>query len=85
MTNGGHDSAITANHGHTLMVPAADFTASGDITYSILGSADHDHMITLTAAQRTMILGGSMVTTASTLGSSTAFPTHLHNVTVACA
>ena len=79
-TNGAHDTVITGNHGHTLMVPAADFAAAGDRTYDITGSADHPHAVTLTAAQRTTLLGGGTVTTTSTTNLA-----HSHDVTVACA
>lgn len=79
-TNGAHDTAITANHGHALMVPAADFVAAGDKTYDIQGSAAHTHSITLSQAQRATILGGGTVTVTSTVGFA-----HTHDVTVACA
>ncbi|MFO0595247.1 MAG: hypothetical protein U0228_08080 [Myxococcaceae bacterium] len=78
-TNGATASAITFNHGHTLMVPAADFVATGDKIYDITGSALHAHSITLTAAQRATILAGGMVTVTSTLTG------HTHDVTVVCA
>lgn len=78
-TNGAHDTAITFNHGHSLLVPAADFTASGDKIYDIKGASLHSHTITLTAAQRATILGGTSVTVTSTTTD------HSHDVTVACA
>lgn len=78
--NGGHATEISNNHGHELMVPAADFSANADKTYSIMGQATHDHTLTLTAAQLSQIAQGTMVTAQS---STTAG--HLHNVTVGCA
>jgi hypothetical protein len=77
--NGAHDTNITLNHGHSLMVPAADFSAVGDKVYDIMGGSLHSHSITLTAAQRATILGGGSVTVTSTLTG------HTHDVTVACA
>jgi hypothetical protein len=79
-TNGGTASAISANHGHALTVPTGDFADGADHTYSIQGTATHDHEITLTAAQMTSIRGGDMVTVTSTLTFS-----HTHSVTVVCA
>jgi hypothetical protein len=44
-------AAIGANHGHMMMVTAAEVNAGLDKTYSIQGSAGHTHMVTVTAAQ----------------------------------
>ena len=79
LNNGGTASDITFNHGHVLMVPAADFTAAGAKTYDITGSALHGHSITLSQAQRASVLAGTPVTVTSTLTG------HTHDVTVACA
>jgi hypothetical protein len=79
--HGGTASAITANHGHALMVPVADFTSPQiDHTYSIQGSAGHDHTITLTGAQLADVLAGNTVTVTSTETLA-----HTHGVTVICA
>ncbi len=79
-TSGAHDTSITANHGHSLLVPATDFSATGDKTYDIRGTASHAHSMTLTEAQRTSIKGGTAVVVTSTVVAS-----HSHDVTVACA
>jgi|APLak6261679142_1056127.scaffolds.fasta_scaffold00026_83 hypothetical protein len=73
------NNGITGNHGHSLMVPAADFGGSGDKTYDITGTSAHSHTITLTAAQRTTILAGTSLTVTSTSSG------HTHDVTVTCA
>jgi hypothetical protein len=79
-TNGAHDSAISLNHGHALLVPAADFQATGSKTYDITGTSLHSHSITLSEAQRATLLGGGTVMVTSTIGNA-----HTHVVTVACA
>ena len=72
--------AISANHGHTMTVTAAEVSAAVTKTYSIQGSAGHAHQVTVTAAQfRALGLGGT-VTVASTTGAG-----HTHSVTVRCA
>ncbi len=73
------NNGITGNHGHSLMVPAADFGGPGDKTYDITGTSAHSHTITLTAAQRTTILAGTSLTVTSTSSG------HTHDVTVTCA
>jgi len=51
-------------------------------TYSIVGSATHDHTVTLTPAQLQMIKAMSAVVVTSTIGGT---PSHSHDVTVNCA
>lgn len=75
-------TAISANHGHTLTIPAADVNSMVSITYNIQGLADHNHQITLTPAQLAQIKVMTAVTITSTLGGS---PSHTHDVTVNCA
>jgi hypothetical protein len=75
-------SAITANHGHTLTISAADVDSTVNKIYSIMGGATHDHSITLTPAQLQMIKVMNAVVVTSTLGGS---PSHTHDVTVNCA
>lgn len=75
-------TAISANHGHTLTIPAADVNSMVSMTYNIQGLADHNHQITLTPAQLAQIKVMTAVTITSTLGGS---PSHTHDVTVNCA
>lgn len=78
-TSGATARTISANHGHALAIPAADFASGTDHTYSIMGTADHDHELTLTAAQLAQIFSGSQVQVTS--GETNI---HTHLVTAAC-
>jgi len=80
--NGAKDTAIATNHAgslHALVVPMADFVTPAMKTYTIKGASAHDHSITLTAAQLTMLKAGTPVTVTSTTGNG-----HMHAVTVGC-
>lgn len=79
-TNGAIATAISANHGHSLRVPATDFTDGADKTYDILGSSTHSHFVTLSLAQRNTLLAGTPVTVVSTSAEQ-----HTHAVTISCA
>jgi hypothetical protein len=75
---------ISANHGHELTVPWVDVTGAGERDYSIQGSADHDHIATLSsddydalAADETVMVGTWTLEWPSTND-------HEHDVTVAC-
>lgn len=77
---GAKATTISANHGHSLVVPKADVTAAVSKTYSIQGTSSHPHQITITAAQfATLKTGRSVSVTSSSVSS------HVHTVTVACA
>jgi hypothetical protein len=75
-------TAITANHNHALTIPAADTDSMVAKTYSIMGTATHDHEIMLTPAQLAQIKTMTSVTVISTVGGS---PGHTHDVTIDCA
>ena len=77
--NGANASAISANHGHTLSVPAADVMAGTQKTYSIQGSSPHDHLLTVTAAHFATLQTNFQVVIASGSGGG-----HTHSVTVRC-
>jgi hypothetical protein len=71
---------ISNNHGHALVVPVADLSATTDKTYTIVGTSNHDHTVRLTAAQFEVLrTGGSVTVTSSTEFS------HGHQVTAGCA
>ena len=70
---------ISGNHGHTLSIPVADLDSATDKTYSIAGSAGHDHTVTFTPDQLKLLKAGKTVT----VGSSTSSQ-HAHNVTPSC-
>jgi hypothetical protein len=82
-SNGGKDTAISSNHGHSLKVPAADISAGQGGTYNIQGVADHNHTVTLSGDQLKTLASGGTVTVTSSLN----IPggDHTHNVTVGCA
>lgn len=75
-------TAVSNNHGHALVIPAADVDSTVSLTYGIRAMADHEHTITLTAAQLAQIKGKTAVTVTSSQGSS---DLHTHLVTVNCA
>jgi hypothetical protein len=60
----------------------ADATAGVNKTYSIMGSALHDHMVTITADMFSMLKAGMMISTTSTPGGS---GPHTHGILVVCA
>ena len=72
--------AISANHGHSLAVPAADISAGADKTYQIQGSSGHPHTVTITAAQFAMLAQNTSITVTSSNDAG-----HTHQVTVNCA
>jgi hypothetical protein len=75
-------TAISNNHGHALVIPAADVDSMVALTYGIRGTGDHEHLITLTPAQLAQIKGTTAVTVTSSQGSG---DLHTHLVTVNCA
>jgi hypothetical protein len=76
---GASGASISGNHGHVLTISEADLSSTVDKTYSIMGSASHDHTVTLTAAQLAMLKAGSSVAVSSTITAS-----HQHTVTSNC-
>jgi hypothetical protein len=70
---------IGSNHGHVLMVTAADAAAAMDKTYDIMGTASHTHSVTITAAMFATLETGDPVLTDSTTTSG-----HSHSITVMC-
>lgn len=69
---------IAGNHGHELVIPAADLDSATDKTYSIKGTSVHDHMVTFTVAQLGMLKAKMPVTVTSTE------TIHTHSVTAVC-
>jgi hypothetical protein len=62
------------------VIPASDLDSTVDMTYSIHGTATHDHTVTFTTAQLQMLKAGQEVTVTSTETLA-----HNHNVTASCA
>jgi len=73
-------TAIAGNHGHSLSIPAADVDSTVTMAYNIMGTADHNHLVTLNAAQLAQIKGKTAVVVISSM----AGDGHTHQVTVNC-
>jgi hypothetical protein len=67
---------ISANHGHTAVVTAAQITAANAVTLHIQGTATHDHTVDLSAAQIGQIGSKQQVAMDSSNNAG-----HLHTVT----
>lgn len=78
--NGARASAISANHGHSLVVPKTDVAAGTSMTYSIQGSASHAHQVSINSAQFAALKSGKRISVTSSVALS-----HSHTVTVSCA
>lgn len=72
-------SSISANHGHAVVLTAADLAGTQQATFSIQGTSSHDHTITLSAAQLSTLAGGGSVQVSSSEDAS-----HFHEVSVNC-
>ena len=81
---GASDAEISNNHGHLLTIPSADLDSTSDMSYSIMGSATHDHTVTLTVAQLAALKAGQVVTATSTVTDAAPFGSHSHDLTVSC-
>src|SRR5512140_2631988 len=81
LEKGGIASEITGNHGHSLDVPAADFVSHSEptYTYSIRGTATHDHQVTFTGSQLEVVSRYNSATVTSTVADG-----HTHDVTLDC-
>ncbi len=75
-TPGDVAGAISANHGHTAVVTAAQITAANAVTLDIRGTADHPHSVDLSAAEVGQVGQGQTVSKVSSNNSS-----HMHTVT----
>ena len=81
---GSSGAEITGNHGHVLTVPTTDLTSTTALTYSIMGSATHDHLVTLSPADLAQLHSGGTVTVVSSVTDAPTFGPHSHGVTVTC-
>ncbi len=79
MSCGASGTQIQGNHGHTLVIPAADLNSPIALSYSIAGFAGHDHTVTFSPAELQMLKAGQTV-----IVSSTATLSHTHVVTAVC-
>ena len=83
-TCGASGTQISGNHGHALTIASADLDSMTDKVYSIMGTAAHDHMVTLTAAQLAQLKAGQTVTVTSTATDAVGIGLHSHNLAVSC-
>jgi hypothetical protein len=60
------DFLFSPNHGHALDIPAADLDSLTDKSYSIQGTATHDHPFTLTAANLARLKAGQTILVVTT-------------------
>jgi hypothetical protein len=80
---GSSGAAISGNHGHVLTIARVDLDSMNAMTYSIMGGANHDHMVTFSPAQLQTLKTGGSVTVTSTTGDG-GLGLHSHNVTASC-
>jgi len=81
-TCGASGAEIAGNHGHVLVIPAADLDSAMPMTYGIAGTAGHNHNVTFSPAQLQTLKTGGSVTVTSTMTTTTV--THDHVVTASC-
>jgi hypothetical protein len=67
---------ISANHGHSAVITAAQITAGGAITLDIQGSATHDHKVSLSQTDMATLKNRQPVSSTSSTDAS-----HSHGVT----
>jgi hypothetical protein len=80
MTCGSTLIDIDSNHGHVLIVSAADVAAGIAKSYNIKGTSGHAHTVTITAA-----MFATLKATGTLMTSSTENSFHTHDITVTCA
>ena len=73
--------AISANHGHSAIIVAAQLTAGMGVSLDIRGSADHTHTVVLSAAEINAIAGNQQVSKGSSSSSGGSYGDHAHTVT----
>ena len=78
----GTSSTIENNHGHELDITSADIKAGVSKTYSIQGTADHSHSVTVTPDDFDLLENDSSIEVNSTTGGAN---DHTHPIIVSCA
>jgi hypothetical protein len=73
---------ISANHGHSVNVTAAEVAAGAMMTYDIQGSSTHSHEITIGPTLFGMLQDGRGISVESTPGPGDG---HTHSVSISCA
>ncbi len=74
--SGDRTGSISANHGHTATVTAAQLNAGNGLTLDIRGSSSHPHTVTLSGSEVSSIRNGSRVSKESSNDDA-----HTHTVT----
>lgn len=59
---GSETGAISANHGHTAVITAAELSAGNALSLNIQGAAPHPHTVQVTAGEVQSIANGQRVT-----------------------
>ena len=72
----GNQGTISANHGHTATIGGAELSAGNEVVLDIMGTADHPHSVSVTAAEVSQIAAGQRVSKESTSNQA-----HTHFVT----
>lgn len=70
---------FSANHGHILVIPAADMNATVAKTYSVQGTGGHDHLVTLSPGQLAQLRAGGMISVSTTFDAG-----HAHTMSGGC-
>ncbi|HEV7913879.1 MAG TPA: hypothetical protein VGP22_08935, partial [Albitalea sp.] len=78
-TCGASGADIAGNHGHVLVIASADLDSMVNKSYSISGTAGHDHTVTFTPAQLVQLKAHTAVAVTSTMALG-----HDHVVTATC-
>jgi hypothetical protein len=77
-------TTISGHSGHALNVPTADLTLTASKNYSIKGTADYDHTVTLTAQDLADLKKGLSVPVMSSPTALAPAAAHTHTVTINC-
>ena len=75
----GTSITFTDQHGHEILVSRTDVIAGVEKTYTTSGTADHQHMIVVTAAHFATIAAGGTALTMTNL-----VDAHMHDVRIRC-
>jgi hypothetical protein len=73
--------SISANHNHVALITAAQITAGNAITLNIQGTAAHNHTVSITQADLTMLRSRQSVSRESSSDQSNTSGLHSHSVT----
>jgi len=76
----GTTGSVSSNHGHSINVPKDDVELGVEKQYSIQGSANHNHLITVSDSDFASLKINQQIQITSTSGGG-----HLHSVTISCA